>query len=160
MSYQQPPGGPSEAEYRAQLEEQLKRLRVEDVLLESVVSMINLAARRAGLADGAEDERDLDQVRVAIEALRALGPVLDQVAPQQAPALRDALAQLQMAYVRAGGRPAEPGAPPPEPPAGGPGGPDPAAGAGDPAGAPRPGRDEPGPGGPAQRSGRLWIPGQ
>src|ERR1700760_792698 len=91
---------PSEAEVRAALEEQLKSLRVQDVLLESVVSMINLAARRAGLAGGGEDERDPDQVRVAIDALRALMPLLEQTAPEQATPLREALSQLQMAYVR------------------------------------------------------------
>jgi hypothetical protein len=135
---------PSEEELRARLEAELKALRVEDVLVESVVSMVNLAARRAGLGEGGEDERDLGQVHTAIEALRALGPLLDQVAPQQAPALRDALSQLQMAYVRAGGGAAEPApsAPASEPPSGEPEAP-----------------GETGPG-PAQRSGRLWIPGQ
>jgi hypothetical protein len=139
------PQEPSEEELRAHFEEQLKRLRVQDVLLESVVSMINLAARRAGLAEGTDDEQDLDQVRVAIEALRALTPLLDQIAPQQAPALRDALSQLQMAYVRAGG----------EPPAAAPG---PQAPAQPPPPSARPQEPE-GPGS-AQRSGRLWIPGQ
>jgi hypothetical protein len=139
------PQEPSEEELRAHFEEQLKRLRVQDVLLESVVSMINLAARRAGLAEGTEDETDLDQVRVAIEALRALTPLLDQIAPQQAPALRDALSQLQMAYVQAGGTPPA-SAPEPQ----GPAQPPPPSG--------RPQEPE----GPssAQRSGRLWIPGQ
>jgi hypothetical protein len=144
------PQQPSEEELRAHFEEQLKSLRVQDVLLESVVSMVNLAARRAGLASGTDDEKDLDQVRVAIEALRALTPLLEQVAPQQAPALRDALSQLQMAYVRAGGEaPAEAGQGAPPPPGGAP--PEP----------PPPGRPAEGEGGgPAQRSGRLWIPGQ
>jgi hypothetical protein len=137
------PQQPSEEELRAHFEEQLKSLRVQDVLLESVVSMVNLAARRAGLASGTDDEKDLDQVRVAIEALRALTPLLDQITPQQAPALRDALSQLQMAYVRAGGEPpaeGAPEAPAPQPPPS------------------RPAEPE-GPG-PGQRSGRLWIPGQ
>lgn len=143
MSDPNTPQQPSEEELRAHFEEQLKQLRVEDVLLESVVSMVNLAARRAGLASGTDDEQDLDQVRVAIEALRALTPLLDQITPQQAPALRDALSQLQMAYVRAGGEPPAEGAP--EAPA---------------AQSPPPGAAEPEGPGPAQRAGRLWIPGQ
>src|SRR3954453_21828048 len=151
MSDPNTPHQPSEEELRAHFEEQLKHLRVQDVLLESVVSMVNLAARRAGLASGTDDEQDLDQVRVAIEALRALIPLLEVVAPQQAPALRDALSQLQMAYVRAGGEaPAEGGPQAPPPPGGARREPPPPPG--------RPADSEGG--GPAQRSGRLWIPGQ
>jgi hypothetical protein len=140
---------PTEEEMRAALEQEMRRLRVDDVLLQTVVSLINLGARRAGLAPGAEDERDVAQVRLAIEAVRALTPLVEQVAPAEAPAIRDALSQLQLAYVRAGGGTegeapsSDPSATPPPP-----------------ADAPPqepPGTEAPG---PAQRSGRLWIPGQ
>jgi hypothetical protein len=50
---------PNEEELRAQLEEEIKRVRVEDVVLQSVVSILNLAARRIAK----DDERDLDQAR-------------------------------------------------------------------------------------------------
>ncbi len=69
--------------------------------------------------------------------------------PEQARALRDMLSQLQMAYARMGpGTPQEPATAPAPPPAAAP----PPAGPG----------ASPGGGdtGPAQRSGRLWIPGQ
>jgi hypothetical protein len=119
------------------------------VLLQTVVSLVNLGARRAGLAPGAEAERDLGQVRTAIEAVRALMPLVEQIAPAEAPAIRDAVSQLQLAFVRAGGQaegeavPEGPSPTPPPPPEG-------------------PGSEPPGAegGGPAQRSGRLWIPGQ
>ena len=97
------PTQPSEEELRAAYEAELKRLRVEHVLLDNVVALVNLGMRRTGLVPGTEDERDPAQVRTAIEAIRALLPVLEQSAPGQVGAIRDALSQLQMAYVRIGG---------------------------------------------------------
>jgi hypothetical protein len=180
---------PSEDELRAAYEAEIKKIRIEQILLEQVVSIINLGMRRTGLAPGTEDERDIDQVRVAIEAVRALLPLIEQTAPTQAAQIRDALSQLQLAYVRLGGAPAEPTSPAPGAPgaagaagaagpgAAGPAGPGGPAGSG--AGAPGPGpapgqgpapgpqapgqpgaeEPKPGDGGPAQRSGRLWVPG-
>jgi hypothetical protein len=137
MSTQQP----SDEELRAALEEEMKRLRVDDVLLQSVVSLINLGIRRLGVAEGTEDERDLEQARIAIDAVRGLLPVLEEAAPEQLPAIRDGLSRLQMAFVQAGGPGASTGGEPaPEPPEGEP--------------------PKPGDAGPAQRSGRLWVPGQ
>jgi hypothetical protein len=154
---------PSEDELRAAYEAELKKIRVEQILLEQVVSLINLGMRRTGLSPGTEDERDVAQVRVAIEAVRALLPLVEQVAPSQAAAIRDALSQLQLAFVRLGGT-AETG---PGAPAGGdvpppPGGPA-AGGAQESGSRPAPLEPEPskpGDPGPAQRSGRLWVPGQ
>ncbi len=150
---------PSEEELHAAYEAELKQLRVEHVLLDNVAALANLGMRRTGLAPGTEGERDPAQVRLAIESLRALMPVLEQVAPTQIPAIRDAVSQLQIAYVRIA---PEAGAVAPE--AGtGPGGPASGTGAA-PAGGTEPPATEPPPKpgepGPAQRSGRLWVPGQ
>jgi hypothetical protein len=163
---------PNEEELRAAYEAELKKIRVEQIVLEQIVSLVNLGMRRTGLAPGTEDERDPDQVRVAIEAVRALLPVIEPSAPSQVGAIRDALSQLQMAYVRIGGQTeagagagAAPGAQTPPPPAGQtPGGAGPVPGEPEP-GPPGPGGvgsdpAKPGEPGPAQRSGRLWIPGQ
>ena len=154
---------PSEEELRAAYEAELKQIRVEQILLEQIVTLVNLGMRRTGLAPGTEDERDPAQVRIAIEAVRGLVPLLEQSAPEQAGAIRDALSQLQLAYVRIGGHAegeasAGDGEPPP-PPAG-----EPASGSPQepPARPAEPAAEPPKPGepGPAQRSGRLWIPGQ
>jgi hypothetical protein len=174
---------PTEEELRAAYEAEIKKIRIEQILLDQVVSLINLGMRRTGLSPGTEDERDLGQVRLSIEAVRALLPVIEQVAPPQAAPIRDALSQLQMAFVRLGGAGeggpvGDPGAGSGDPGAGGPGagglgagGPGAGApGAGGPGG-PAPGGDappppaepeppKPGEPGPAQRSGRLWVPGQ
>ncbi len=117
-----PDGEPvSEEELRAAYEAQLKELRVEDVVVQTLVSLINLAGRKAGLAPGTEDERDPEQLRMAIDGSRALlALVEDQLGPDGA-SLKEALSQLQMAYVQMGGTapeatPEQPGAAAPEPP--------------------------------------------
>jgi hypothetical protein len=152
MSDQQQPEMTEEelrAAYEAQLEEQLKTLRVEDVVVQTIVTLVNLGGRRAGLAPGTEGERDPEQLRLAIEGARALlGLIEEQLGPDGA-AIRDALSQLQLAYTQlAGGAPG----------GGGPAGPGGAGGPqGDPSGG-QPGGQ--GGSGPAQSSGRLWVPGQ
>jgi hypothetical protein len=84
---------------RAALEEQMRRITVQDVLIQTVVTLINLGGRRLGLAGPPEQagDKDLEQARLAIEGARALAPLMpqDQLGP-----VRDALAQLQMAYVQ------------------------------------------------------------
>jgi hypothetical protein len=126
------------AAYQAQLEEQLKQLRVEDVLVQTIVTLINLGGRKAGLAPGTEGERDPEQLRLAIEGARALLPLIeDQLGPDGG-TIRDALSQLQLGYSRLAGA----GAAPSE---------------GGDQGAEQ--ERQPGPG-PAQSSGRLWVPGQ
>jgi hypothetical protein len=151
MSDQQQPEQMSEEELRAayerQLEEQLRTLRVEDVIVQTIVTLVNLGGRRAGLAPGTEDERDPEQLRLSIEGARALLGLIENELGPDAAAIRDALSQLQMAYAQlAGGSPA--------------GGP--AGGAGGPAGggqAPGGGPAQGGPGSPPS-SGRIWVPGQ
>src|ERR1700685_2691434 len=103
---------PTEEELRAAYEEEIRKIRVEQVVLEQVVSLINLGMRRTGLAPGTEDERDQGQVRLAIGATRAVVPLIKQFAPQQVEPIRDALSQLQLAFVRLGGG-AEPAPAPP-----------------------------------------------
>ena len=162
---------PSEEELRAAYEAEVKKIRVEQIVLEQVVTLINLGMRRTGLTPGTEDEQDAAQVRVAVEAVRALLPLVEQTAPSQATPIREALSQLQLAYVQLGSAPPggpDPGqsppgqAPPPPPPGAGaapatdPGSPP----ASDPGSPPASDPASPGEPGPAQRSGRLWIPGQ
>ena len=139
-----PPGQPSEEELRAAYEAEIKKLRVEDVVIQTVVSLVNLGGRKAGLAPGTEDERDLEQLRVAIEASRALLPLVEEDLGPDATQVRNALSQLQLAYAQGaqeGGGPGETPAEGDDQPSGG------------------PSQEEPGTG-PAQSSGRLWVPGQ
>jgi hypothetical protein len=155
-----PMGGPppSEEELRAAYEAELSRITATDMIAQSAVSLLNIGARRLGPPPGAPPQppggepdggRDLEQARDAIDGARALLAILERRIPQELAPLRDALSRLQMAYA------AEIG---------------PGEGQGDPvAGAPpqqdgqatppKPDADQGGPG-PAESSGRLWVPGR
>ena len=91
-----PPGQPSEEELRAAYEAELKKLRVEDVLLQTAATLIDLAARRMGLAEE-DGPKQLDQAKLAIDAIRALHPLMTE---EQQAAVREPLSQLQIAYAR------------------------------------------------------------
>jgi hypothetical protein len=127
--------GLSEEELREVYEAELARITVEDVLVQTVVSLLNLAARKAGLT-GADEEPDYNQVGQAIDATRALLPFVEPTLGAETAQIRDALTQLQLAYTQSG-----------------------AAARGGP-GAPAPKAGEPDPAAPAKSSGRLWVPGQ
>ena len=153
---------PSEDELRAAYEAELSRITSADMILQSAVSLLNLGGRRLGLAPGAEGERDLEQVRDAVDGVRALLGILERsVSAQELRPLRDALSQLQMAYAReaqaAGGAARDTRAPVGE--QGAPAGGNPAApGAAEQPATP-PAQGKPG-AGPAESSGRLWVPGR
>ena len=104
---EQDPSGeqqPSEEEMRAALEEQMRRIKVQDVLLQTVVTLVNLSGRRLTV----EEEKDVEQGRLGIEAVRALLPLCPE---EQMKPVREALDQLQMIYAREvgqGGQPPEP----------------------------------------------------
>src|SRR3954449_8837431 len=89
-------GQPTEEEMRAQLEEEIRNVRVEDVILQSVVSILNLSARRIAK----DDERDLEQAKIGIDAGRAL---VDLVKPDAQPQLRQAISELQVLYAKHAG---------------------------------------------------------
>ena len=121
-----------------QLEAEMERITVDDVLIQTTVTLLNLAARKAGLGAPPDQERapDWDQVREAIEGVRALLPLLEARHADKLGPIRDTLSRLQMLYAqRAGGSAAAAPAQPAEP------------------------EQQQGPG-PAQSSGRLWSPGQ
>ena len=91
---QEQPSGeeqPSEEELRAQLEDEIRKVRVEDLLLQSVASILNLSARRIAK----EDERDLDQAKVGIDAARAVVDLLPEEPRKQ---VEQAISELQLLY--------------------------------------------------------------
>jgi hypothetical protein len=175
-------GEPTEEELRAAYEAELSRLTTTDMMAQAAVSLLNIGARR--LAPPSDDptrppERDLEQARDAIDAVRALLDILERRIPQELRPLRDALSRLQMAYAQEiGSPPTQPPTPQPtqspaqspiqpapssapgeQPVPGGAGshsGPSAPPHAQDPA---APNDQPPGPG-PAESSGRLWVPGR
>jgi hypothetical protein len=125
----------SEEELRA-IEAEMQKITVDDVLLQTIVTLLNVGARKGGLgspppAEGeSAPEPDLEQVRQAVEGARALLPLVEERHREQLGPVKEALSRLQIFYAqRAGGQP------PAEEPQ-------------------KPGT------GPAQSSGRLWVPGQ
>lgn len=159
-------GQPSEEDLRAAYEAELNRITSSDMILQTTVSLINIGGRRLGLtapgAAPAESERDLEQVRDAIDGARALMPILERHMPRELGPMRDAIAQLQMAYAReaqsAAG--AAPSAPSPPPSSSSPSEPvQPGGDAGPGAPVEKEGEAPTAPG-PAQASGRLWVPGR
>ncbi len=183
MSTEQGSAGAAE-EYerqRAAYEEQLDHIASAEMVLQAVVTLLTIGGRRLGSsaaasstasASGAaageqappESGRDLEQVRDAIDAVRALLPILERRMPRELGPLREALSQLQFAYAResqaagsaqaageddegAGGGSSDAGTP----------------GEGEPGATDGPSGEEPSPRrtpGPAESSGRLWVPGR
>ena len=91
-----------ERELAERLAEELRRLKVEDVLVQTLMTVSSIGYRRLGLTEDTNADRDLDQVRLAIETMQALTPVLGQVVPAEL--VRDfeqSVANLQLAYAQA-----------------------------------------------------------
>jgi len=120
---------PEQEQMLRRMEEEMSRVRVQDLVAQSVVSILNVSYRRIAK----EDERDLEQARVGIEAIRGMVDALDEESRHE---IRNALSQLQVLYARHAG------------------GGEPAAGPAD-AGGPA----EPGPGAAGKAPPRLWTPG-
>ena len=94
----------SEEELR-QLEAEMERITVDDVLIQTTVTLLNLAARKAGLGapPGEGPAADWEQVRQAIEGARALLPLLESRHAEQLGPVRDTLSRLQMVYAQQAG---------------------------------------------------------
>jgi hypothetical protein len=133
-------------------------------MLQAAVSLINLAGRRLGPPPGSATEgeapgselRDLEQVRDAIDGVRALMGVLERRLSKELGPLRDALSQLQLAYAReaqaASAERRGPAGAEPEADR------DPSQAAAEQGSASD--REQPRGPGPAEASGRLWVPGR
>jgi hypothetical protein len=115
-----------------QLLEALRRVKVDDVVLQTIATLVNLAGQKLSIPEA----KDPVEAKKAIDAARAMLPLCPEEAAGQ---IRDALAQVQMLYVReTGGAAAEPQPGEPAP------------------GEPQPGSDE------AERAkarSKIWIPG-
>ena len=88
---------PTDEELMKQLEEELQKLQVSDLLVQTLYSVSSLGFRKLS-----EDDRDLDQARLAIEALRALLPVLEgSVGDELVRDFKQVTSNLQLAYAEA-----------------------------------------------------------
>jgi hypothetical protein len=91
-----------EEEVARELAEELRKLKVEDVLVSVLIQISSIGYRRLGLTEETKDDRDFAQTKLAIDTMRALTPVLEQVVPAEL--IRDfnqSIANLQLAYAKA-----------------------------------------------------------
>ncbi len=89
----------SDEERARALLEQLKSLHAVDIARDMVIAAVNFSYPKLGLSDETHAVRDLDDVRVSIELIRAILEVLDREhGGQRTSDLHDTLAQMQLAY--------------------------------------------------------------
>jgi hypothetical protein len=101
---QNPPPPSNDEELLRQVEEQLRELKVSDVLLQTVYTISSLGWHKLS-----STERDLEQAKLSIEALRALLPVLAETMPAEVKRdLDQMVANMQLAYASAVGEAAQP----------------------------------------------------
>lgn len=94
---EQQPRQPTEQELAEQLREELKRMNVSDLLVQTLYTVSSLGYHKLS-----PDSRDLEQARLAIDALRALLPVLRTAVPEEVS--RDfgqVVENMQLAYADA-----------------------------------------------------------
>jgi len=88
---------PADEKLVQELEAELNKLKVSDLLLQTLYTVSSLGYRRLS-----GEAKDLEQARLAIESLRALLPVLEGAVADDA--LRDfnqVLANMQLSYADA-----------------------------------------------------------
>jgi hypothetical protein len=86
----------------AQLVEEIKKLRVSDLVLSTVTTLAQLAYAKLE-----ESSRDLEQARLAIDTVQVLLPTLEGHVPVEVTGdLGKMLADLQVAYAGAASQPA------------------------------------------------------
>ena len=94
---EQPTGPQTDEELLKQVEEQLRNLKVSDLLVQTLYTVSSLGYRKLS-----QEDRDLDQAKLAIEALRALLPVLENVVSAEVVRdFRQVTANLQLAFADA-----------------------------------------------------------
>jgi hypothetical protein len=76
-------------------EELLRQLKTDDVLLQTVVTLINLSAHKL-------EAKDPEEAKKGIDAARAVLPLCPD---EEAGPIKQALSQLQMAWVQATQKP-------------------------------------------------------
>lgn len=95
----------TDEELLRKVEEQLRDLKVSDVLLQTLYTVSSLGWHKLSSTD-----RDLEQAKLSIEALRALLPVLAETMPAEVKRdLEQMVANMQLAYANAVGEPAPEG---------------------------------------------------
>jgi len=97
LSEPESPESRNDEELLHQVEEELKKLKVSDLLVQMLYTISSLGYRKLSA-----DDRDLEQAKLAIESLRALLPVLEGTVPEDVMRdFRQVTSNLQLAYADA-----------------------------------------------------------
>ena len=88
---------PSEEMSPEELLEQIRQMKVSDLLLTTITTVAQLGYSKLDPAG-----RDLEQAKLAIDALRAVVPVLEGSVPEEVlKQFKEVTSDLQLAYARA-----------------------------------------------------------
>ena len=85
-----------------ELADELRKLKVEEILIGTLIQVSQIGYRRLGLTPETSSDRDLEQTKLAIDTMNALTPVLEHVVPEEL--IRDfnqSVANLKLAYAKA-----------------------------------------------------------
>jgi hypothetical protein len=94
----------SEQELIERAQEELRKLRVADMIAQSLTAISSLGYHK--LSPG--EDRDLEQARLAIETVRAVLPVLEGAVPEQTHKdFTQLVSNMQLAYASAAAEPSE-----------------------------------------------------
>ena len=92
---------PQEGPTPEELAEAIRRLKVSDLLFSTMSTLAQLGYAKL-------ETRDLEQARLAIEAIRALVPVVEGTVPEEAVRdFRQVISNLQLAYASAASEPSD-----------------------------------------------------
>lgn len=92
----------TEAELRAEMARHFREQKVDDVLVQFLVSLSNLAYIKMGLTEDTQEVKDLAQASLAIDAFKTLlDTVGERIPDQDRQALAGALSSMQLTYVKA-----------------------------------------------------------
>lgn len=95
-------GQMTEEELRAEFEKHFRQQKVDDVLVQFMISLTNLAYIKMGLTEDTTDFKDLAQASLAIDGYKALLEAVSKRLPEQdAQALTGALSSMQITFVKA-----------------------------------------------------------
>jgi len=93
----------TEEQLRAEIEKHFREQQVDEMLVQFMITLTNLAYIKMGLTEETKDVRDMGQASLAIDAFKSLlEAVRGRLPEQDAQALAGALSSMQMTFVKAG----------------------------------------------------------
>ena len=87
----------SSEEASKEVAEQLRKIKVSDLVVQNAVALTQLGFIRIS-----DEQRDLDQARLAIDTLRVVEPIIrEQISAEMADELQGAVTNMQLAFADA-----------------------------------------------------------